>query len=104
MMRERIVYPIGESIAVLVPCECGLTVTQIAQKDVPAGVPFVIVDATDIPTDRTYRTAWRCDFSQPDGYGGDSDSPPPPEQNTGGLVLDPVLGWIRPEEVPEGRR
>lgn len=68
-LTRRIVYPFGGGIAVLVPCKCGLTVEQIAQKDVPAGVPYLIVDATDIPTDRTYRSAWRADFSQPDGYG-----------------------------------
>lgn len=65
----RIVYPLGDGVAVIVPADCGLTTEQIAQKDVPAGVPFVIVDAADIPTDRTYRAAWRCDFSQPDGFG-----------------------------------
>lgn len=68
-MRERIVYPLGEGVAVITPLECGLTVEQIAAKDTPAGVPYLIVDATDVPTDRTYRAAWRADFSQPDGHG-----------------------------------
>jgi hypothetical protein len=72
-MRERIVYPLGDTVAVVVPFECGLTVQQIAQKDTPAGVPFIIVDATDIPADRTYRAAWRADFSTPDGYGLTAD-------------------------------
>lgn len=69
MMQQRIVYPLGQGIAVLAPIECGLTVQQIAAKDVPAGAPYLIVDAADIPADRTYRAAWTCDFSQPDGYG-----------------------------------
>ena len=30
----------------------------IANKDVPAGKPFKIVDVTDIPSDRTFRDAW----------------------------------------------
>ena len=30
----------------------------IANKDVPAGKPFQIVDVVDIPTDRTFRNAW----------------------------------------------
>lgn len=30
----------------------------IADKDVPAGKPFQIVDASDIPEDRTFRDAW----------------------------------------------
>lgn len=68
-MIQRIVYPINDGVAVLVPCDCGLPVEQIARKDVPAGVPFLIIDAADIPADRTYRAAWTADFSEPDGYG-----------------------------------
>jgi hypothetical protein len=30
----------------------------VAQKDVPTGKPFQIVDVADIPTDRTFRNAW----------------------------------------------
>ena len=69
MSDKRIIYPAGVGVVVLTPMPCGLSVEQIAQKDVPAGSPYLIVDATDIPTDRTYRAAWRCDFSEPDGYG-----------------------------------
>lgn len=86
-MDKRIIYPFGDSVAVLLPCECGLTVEQIAQKDVPEGVPYMIVDASDIPTDRTYRAAWACDFSSPDGHGLSRESwdalhsqPSPPDQ------------------------
>lgn len=68
-MKQRIVYPTDGGVAVLVPCDCGLPVEQIARKDVPAGVPFLIIDATDVPADRTYRAAWTADFSVPDGYG-----------------------------------
>jgi ribosomal protein S12 len=38
--------------------ECGLTIEEIAVKDVPAGVPYKIVDVSDIPEDRTFRDAW----------------------------------------------
>lgn len=68
-MNAIIVYPSGEGIAVLFPCDCGLTVEQIARKDVPAGAPYIIADATDLPADTANRAAWRADFSQPDGYG-----------------------------------
>lgn len=30
----------------------------IANKDVPVGKPFQIVDVSDIPSDRTFRDAW----------------------------------------------
>lgn len=89
-LTKRIVYPSGDGIAVIAPCECVYSVHQIALKDVPAGVPFVIVDATDIPADRTYRAAWRADFSTPDGYGIGPEAfaaaivpPPQPEQDSG---------------------
>jgi hypothetical protein len=56
----RIIYPTPEGgVAIIIPApDCGLTAEQIAAKDVPAGVPFRIVDASDIPTDRTFRNAW----------------------------------------------
>lgn len=74
-MDSRIVYQqSGQPIAILIPCECGLTLDQIGKKDVPVGVPFWIVDASTIPTDRTFRDAWELDLDdigEPDGFGGD---------------------------------
>lgn len=60
MQDKRIIYPTPEGgVAVIVPApECGLTIEEIARKDVPAGVDFRIVDAADIPEDRTFRNAW----------------------------------------------
>jgi hypothetical protein len=59
-MNSRIIYPTDDGgVAVIVPAaECGLTIEQIAAKDVPAGKPFKIVDVADIPEDRTFRNAW----------------------------------------------
>jgi hypothetical protein len=56
----RIIYPTPEGgVAIIIPApDCGLTIEHIAAKDVPAGVPFRIVEATDIPSDRTFRNAW----------------------------------------------
>lgn len=56
---NRIIYKTDEGgVAVIIPADCGLTIEQIAAKDVPAGKPFEIVDVTDIPEDRTFRGAW----------------------------------------------
>ena len=45
--------------AVIIPApECGLTIEEIAAKDVPQGKPYKIVDVTNIPSDRTFRAAW----------------------------------------------
>jgi hypothetical protein len=59
-MNKRIIYQTEDGgVAVIVPsAECGLTIEQIAQKDVPAGKAYKIVDVADIPTDRTFRNAW----------------------------------------------
>ena len=59
-MDQRIIYPTTDGgVAVIVPApECGLTIKQIAAKDVPKGTPYQIVDVSDIPEDRTFRNAW----------------------------------------------
>jgi hypothetical protein len=58
-MNQRIIYQTDDGgIAVIVPADCGLTIEEIAAKDVPAGKPYKIVDVADIPTDRTFRNAW----------------------------------------------
>jgi len=46
-------------VAVIYPTNnCGLTVEEIAAKDVPLGRPYKIVDASEVPSDRTFRNAW----------------------------------------------
>lgn len=67
-MDKRIVYQNESGISIIIPTG-SLPIEQVALKDVPAGVPFKIVDAKDIPQDRTFRDAWEMDFSEPDGFG-----------------------------------
>lgn len=59
-MDKRIIYPTDDGgVAVIVPApNCGLTIEQIASKDVPTGKAYQIVDVADIPSDRTFRNAW----------------------------------------------
>ena len=59
-MDKRIIYQTEDGgVAIIVPSpDCGLTIEQIAAKDVPAGKAYKIVDVADIPTDRTFRNAW----------------------------------------------
>jgi len=57
-----IIHPTGE-----------LPIEQVARKDVPAGVPYQIVDASDIPTDREFRDAWEANII-PDGVGIGADA------------------------------
>lgn len=58
--NKRIIYPNDEGgVSIIVPAPgCELSLEQIAGKDVPAGKPYQIVDANDIPEDRTFRNAW----------------------------------------------
>ena len=59
-MDKRIIYPTDDGgVAVIIPAaECGLTIDEIAAKDVPEDKPFQIVDVADVPSDRTFREAW----------------------------------------------
>ena len=45
-MNQRIIYPTDDGgVAVIIPAtECGLTIEEIAAKDVPKGKPYKIVD------------------------------------------------------------
>ena len=70
-MNNRIIYQNDNGgVAVIIPCDCGLTIEQIAAKDVPTGKPYKIVDVTDIPSDRSERDAWSVDAADlTDGVG-----------------------------------
>lgn len=48
----------------------GLTVDQVAAKDVPTGKLYRIVDISEIPTDRSARDEWTVDVADlTDGVG-----------------------------------
>jgi len=58
-MDKRIVYTNDDgTISIIVPADCGLTIEEIAAKDVPSGKEYHIVNVSDIPSDRTFRNAW----------------------------------------------
>jgi hypothetical protein len=63
---KLIIYPNDNGgICILTPApECALSLEQIAAKDIPAGKPYKIVDAADIPATRDFRDAWTADFSE----------------------------------------
>ena len=75
---NRIIYKTNEGgIAIIIPSPEALEqhgIQAIAIKDVPAGKPFKIVDAADIPSDRSERDAWTIDEADlTDGIGGESN-------------------------------
>ena len=58
-MNQRIIYENDEGgVSIIIPADCGLTIEEIAAKDVPAGKSYQIVDVSEIPTDRLFRNAW----------------------------------------------
>ena len=60
-MNSRIIYPSDNGgIVVVIPAES----VEAAMKDIPAGKPYKIIDAADIPADRTFRDAWTADFTE----------------------------------------
>ena len=70
-MDKKIIYKNDdESVAIIVPADCGLTVEQIAKKDVPTGKSYKIVDVSEVPSDREFRDAWTIDDAElTDGVG-----------------------------------
>jgi hypothetical protein len=80
-MNQLIIYTQDNgTVAVIRPTEEALAtygIDAIAQKDVPAGKPFKIVDVSEIPTDRTLRSAWTVDAAElTDGVGAESNEFP----------------------------
>ncbi|WP_444654030.1 hypothetical protein [Citrobacter portucalensis] len=61
----------GVAIMAVMP-DTGLEIHEVGKRDVPSGVPFWIVDATDLPVDEPTE-AWEIDMENmgaPDGIGG----------------------------------
>jgi hypothetical protein len=75
---NRIIYNQDNGVvAVIIPTQEAIDmygIQAVAIKDVPAGKPFKIVDAADIPSDRSERGAWTVDEADlTDGIGGESN-------------------------------
>ena len=70
-MDKRIIYKNTDgTIGIIIPANCGLTVEQIARKDVPTGLKYKIVDVSEVPSDREFRNAWTIDDAElTDGVG-----------------------------------
>ena len=77
----RILYQQNDgTVAIIVPVltetnpETGelYTIKEIAEKDVPQGKKYKIVEDSEIPTDRSFRNAWVVDENDlTDGVGND---------------------------------
>jgi hypothetical protein len=65
---KAIIYPHQDHLAVTFGIEDSDAV-RIALLVTPVGVPYRIIDESELPLDQTYFNAWTADFSQPDGVG-----------------------------------
>lgn len=65
----------GGGVSIVIPTDEALSMAsigQIAQKDVPAGKPYKIIDASEIPSNRSTRAAWTVDEADlTDGVGAE---------------------------------
>ena len=101
ILHPIIVDGVNVGVAIMSPStKCGLTVEQIAQKDVDPNVPYKIVEDSEVPTDRTFRDAWEidpaiCDSGVGADFGAGSNNPPPAEWFDDGEETE------LPEDFPE---
>lgn len=66
---KKIIFPNETGIGVITPTG-DLSVEDTALKDVPSGVKYKIIDASDLPQERDFRNAWEFDFTTDfDGVG-----------------------------------
>ncbi len=86
------------SIGIVVPTNETLLIYSlkiVALKDVPSGLPFWMVEGSEIPSDRTFRDAWEISetMREPDGYGSPF--------NTFSEILENEIEDAEFEEVPD---
>jgi hypothetical protein len=68
----RIIYKTPKNtVAVIVPSPKWTgTMEELAQKDVPTGLKYKIVEDSVVPSDRSFRNAWEVDEAElTDGVG-----------------------------------
>jgi len=57
MDNKRIIYPTDDGgVAIIIPAP-GATFEEVV-KAVPPDTPYQIIDVSDVPSDRTFRSAW----------------------------------------------
>lgn len=70
-MNQVIIYPnpdiLGQICVILPTGE--LSIEEVAKKDVPQGLPYKILNRSDLPDTKLFRDAWECNFLNPDGHG-----------------------------------
>lgn len=65
----KVIYPTTDGTLTVIHPTGALSVEEVARKDVPFGIPYLLVEDDSIPADRSARGAWEADFGTPDGFG-----------------------------------
>lgn len=68
-MSTKIIYPLSNGSVALVIPSGDIPIEEVAQKDVPSGVPYLFIEEEELPNGLFFFEAWEADFSTPDGYG-----------------------------------
>lgn len=65
---KRIIYTREDGgVSIIIPSpDWEGTIEELAVKDVPDDIDYQIVDETDIPSDRTFRNAWKEGQGKPE--------------------------------------
>lgn len=70
---QFVLFPNDDGSVVLLIPSGAFPTEETAKKDVPAGRPYVFIDADALP-DHEFQSAWAADFSKPDGIGMGHDA------------------------------
>ena len=76
-IMKKIIYNTKNGLAIITPTDESIanhTIEEIAKKDVPDGIPYKIIDSSEVPEDRTFRDAWEYNIVIPDGYGSNKST------------------------------
>lgn len=86
-MNQVIIYNLIQSnendICHIMYPTCNIPINEIARMFVPQGVPYKIIDKSEIPSDMTFRVAWEAVIDKPDGYGDSEGYLAKQEEKTG---------------------
>ena len=64
----KIIYKNNGVICVINPTGI-LPIEEVCRKDVPAGIPYLILENSEIPSNDEDFSKWKPNFSKPSGYG-----------------------------------
>lgn len=67
-MGKYIIFKNNKGVNLLVP-HPDFDIDSVARKDVPNGVPYGIIDSSELPSGIEYMDAWDVVIDTPDGYG-----------------------------------